>query len=107
MTLSETGERVVGLKLSSPPPPKVSNPCRVITALRRITASGGSPCPVTTTDQAALRLNVQPIKNKKEFAETLVVQWLRLHTSSAGGSGLILGQGTRFRMLQLRPSTAK
>ena len=29
-------------------------------------------------------------------------QWLRLHTLNAGDLGLILGQGTRSHMLQLR-----
>ena len=38
---------------------------------------------------------------------SLVVQWLRLHTLSAGGPGSIPGQGTRSHMLLLRPSTAK
>ena len=33
---------------------------------------------------------------------SLVVQWLRLHTPNAGGSGLIPGQGTRSHMPQLR-----
>ncbi|TEA37188.1 hypothetical protein DBR06_SOUSAS210422, partial [Sousa chinensis] len=33
---------------------------------------------------------------------SLVVQWLRLHTPSAGGPGLIPGQGTRSHMLQLK-----
>ena len=65
MTLWEAGERVAGGKLSGPPPPEVSNPRQVAIA-PRTTASGGSPCPVTTTDQAALRLNVQSIKKKKK-----------------------------------------
>ena len=30
---------------------------------------------------------------------SLAVQWLRLHTSSAGGPGSIPGQGTRSHML--------
>ena len=34
-----------------------------------------------------------------------VVQWFRLHTPNAGGSGSIPGQGTRSHMLQLRAST--
>ena len=38
---------------------------------------------------------------------SLVVQWLRRHSSRAGGPGLIQGQGTRFHVLQLRPSRAK
>ena len=38
---------------------------------------------------------------------SLVVQWLRLHTLSAGGPGSIPGQGTRSHMLLLRPSAAK
>ena len=29
-------------------------------------------------------------------------QWLRLHAPDAGGPGLIPGQGTRSRMLQLK-----
>ena len=33
---------------------------------------------------------------------SLVVQWLRLHAPSAGGLGLIPGQETRSRMLQLK-----
>ena len=36
-----------------------------------------------------------------------MVQGLRVHTPSAGGPGLILGQGTRSHMLQLKiPPTA-
>ena len=34
--------------------------------------------------------------------ELLVVQWLRLLDPSAGGPGLIPGQGTNFHMSQLR-----
>ena len=48
-----------------PTTPEVSNPRQVAIA-PRTTASGGSLCPVTTTDQAALRLNVQSIKKKKK-----------------------------------------
>ncbi|TEA25844.1 hypothetical protein DBR06_SOUSAS1210137, partial [Sousa chinensis] len=33
---------------------------------------------------------------------SLVVQWLRLRAPSAGGLGLIPGQGTRSHMPQLR-----
>ena len=33
---------------------------------------------------------------------SLVVQWLRLHAPNAGGLGLIPGQETRSRMLQLK-----
>ena len=36
-----------------------------------------------------------------------MAHWLRLCTTNAGCPGLILGQGTRFHMPQLRPSTAK
>ena len=43
---------------------------------------------------------------------SLVVQWLRRHTPSAGGTGLIPGQGTKslmpqLKMPQLRPGAAK
>ena len=38
---------------------------------------------------------------------SLVVQWLRLWAPSPGGPGLILGQGARSHMLQLRPRAAK
>ena len=38
---------------------------------------------------------------------SLVVQWLRLCTSNAGGPGSIPGQGTRSYMLQLRPGAPK
>ncbi|TEA30592.1 hypothetical protein DBR06_SOUSAS4110027, partial [Sousa chinensis] len=31
---------------------------------------------------------------------SLVVQWLRLHTPNAGGSGSIPGQGTRSHLPQ-------
>ena len=48
------------------------------------------------------------IRRTKAEAETsLVAQWLSLHAFSAGGSGLIPGQGTRSHMLQLKPSIAK
>ena len=33
---------------------------------------------------------------------SLVIQWLRLHASNAGGSGSIPGQWTRSRLVQLR-----
>ena len=36
------------------------------------------------------------------WGNSLVVQWLRLHTPNAGGLGLIPGQGTRSYMLQWR-----
>ena len=38
---------------------------------------------------------------------SLVVQWLRLLTSNAGGMASIPGQGTRSHMLQLRPSATR
>ena len=41
------------------------------------------------------------------WGTSLVVQWLRLSTPSAGGPGLIPGQGTRSHMPQLRPSIAQ
>ena len=36
-----------------------------------------------------------------------MVQGLRCHTPHARGPGLIPGQGTRYRVLQLRPGTGK
>ena len=41
----------------------------------------------------------------KTTGTSLVVQWLRLHSSNAGGPGSIPGQGTRSHTLQLRPGT--
>ena len=38
---------------------------------------------------------------------SLVVQWLRLHAPNAGGEGLILDQGTKSHMLQLRSNAVK
>ena len=38
---------------------------------------------------------------------SLVVQWLGLCAPNAGDLGLISGQGTRYHVLQLRPSTTK
>ena len=46
-------------------------------------------------------------KDHVVFGTSLVVQWLRLHTLSAGGQGLIPGQGTRSHVPQVRPGTAK
>ena len=37
----------------------------------------------------------------------LVVQWLGLYASNAGGLGSIPAQGIKIRMPQPRPSTAK
>ena len=37
----------------------------------------------------------------------LVVQWLRLCTPNIGGPGLILGEGIRSHIRQLRPGTVK
>ena len=33
---------------------------------------------------------------KSDLGTSLVVQWLRLQASTAGGMGLILGQGTKI-----------
>ena len=43
--------------------------------------------------------HINIIKNQ---GTSLEVQWLRLHTSNAGGPGSIPGQGTRSHMPQLR-----
>ena len=39
---------------------------------------------------------------RKGLGTSLVVQWLRLQATSAGGLGLISGWGARYYMLQLR-----
>ena len=44
--------------------------------------------------------NLNQLKNI--WGTSLVVQWLTLHTPSAGGPGSIPGQGTIYQMLQLR-----
>ena len=41
------------------------------------------------------------------IGNSLVVQWLRLCASKAGGPGSIPGQGARSHRAQLRPGTAK
>ena len=41
------------------------------------------------------------------WGPSLVVQWLRLSATNAGGLGLIPGQETRSHMPKLRPGTAK
>ena len=43
-----------------------------------------------------LRPSTAKKKKKSGIGNSLAVQWLRLHTSSAGGAGLIPGQGTRI-----------
>ena len=42
------------------------------------------------------------LKTTEISGTSLVVQWLRLHTPSAGGPGLIPGQRTRSHLLQQR-----
>ena len=44
---------------------------------------------------------------KNHWGTSLVGQWLRVHTPSAGNWGSITGHRTRSHMLQWRPSTAK
>ena len=48
-----------------------------------------------------------PLFKMQHSGTSLVVQWLRLHTSNAEGPGSIPGKGTRSHMPQLRPSVAK
>ena len=45
--------------------------------------------------------------SKSTVGTSLEVQWLRLRAPNPGGRGSVSGQGTRPRMLQLRPRTAK
>ena len=44
---------------------------------------------------------------RKDQGTSLVVQGLSLCTPNAGGPGSILGKGTTYHKLQLRPSAAK
>ena len=45
--------------------------------------------------------NLRDLKQDR-FWNSLVVQWLRLHTLNVGGPGSIPGQGTRYHMPQLK-----
>ena len=47
------------------------------------------------------------IEEKVQCGTSLMVQWLRLCPPNAGDRGLIPGQGTTSRMLQLRVCTMK
>ena len=52
--------------------------------------------------------NVRLVQHPKlNQGTSLVVHWLRLHATNAGGSGLIPGQGTRSYRPQLRFGAAK
>ena len=51
-------------------------------------------CP-RVTELVSDKAEIQEIQNPGERT-TLVAQWLRLHTSNAGGEGLIPGQGTKM-----------
>ena len=46
-------------------------------------------------------------QNEVEFGASLVVWWLRLHASNAGGLGPTPGQGTRSHRPQPRPGVTK
>ena len=46
-------------------------------------------------------------KTGAPLGTSLVIQGLRLYTPNTWGLSSILGQGTRARTLQLRPSVAK
>ena len=54
---------------------------------------------------AKSQVQTQEAKRVYPRETSLVVQWLRLCTPSAGGPGLISGQGTRSHMPQLRICT--
>ena len=68
-------------------------------------------------DQSCIELhNIHPIPGVREgpwgaiqakWGTFWVVQWLRLRTPNAGGSGSIPGQGTRSHMMQLRATAAE
>ena len=55
----------------------------------------------------ACQVEYMYVKSLGKGLTSLVVEWLGLHTPSAEGLGSVLGLGTRFHMLQLRPDTAK
>ena len=67
--------------------------------------------------QIVLRSSIRRVVKNVDAGTPLVVQWLRLCTPNAGGSGLIPGQGTRSYSLlaatkgthvpQLRPGTSE
>ena len=44
---------------------------------------------------------------KAIWGTSLVIQWLRLHASSAGGASLIPGQGTKISHAVQPPSSQK
>ena len=50
---------------------------------------------------------VAAVTQEGNLGTSLVVQWLRLHVPNASYPGSIPGQGTRSRILQLRPRAAK
>ena len=54
-----------------------------------------------------LQINWRTSCKKSIGGTSLVVWWLRLPTPNAGDPDLTPGQGTRSKMPQLRPSTAK
>ena len=53
--------------------------------------------------QAIMQPTAQAIKKKKKLGTSLVVWWLRLHASNAGGKGLISGQGTKLVCREVSP----
>jgi len=52
----------------------------------------------------ALTVTLHSVSDSEQMT-SLLVQWLRLHASSAGSPGLIPGQGARSHMPQLRVCT--
>ena len=53
--------------------------------------------------RAIVQPTAQAIKKKKKLGMSLVVWWLRLHASNAGGKGLISGQGTKLVCREVSP----
>ena len=64
----------------------------------------GRYCYPHLTEEEAEAQKGEVICAKLICGTSLVVQWLRLCTPSAGGPGSVPGQGTRVHMPQVRPS---
>ena len=64
-------------------------------------------CALSTWGKPPRSWNIALIRRRVTHRTSLVVQQLKLHAPSAGGTGSIPGQETRSCMLQLRPRATK